>query len=58
MLAPSRAELFGSMSTGFGTKGCDLDVVILSQDSPETEAAAEILMKLRRRSNYITHAMR
>lgn len=46
------------MSTGFGTKGCDLDVVILSQDSPETEAAAEILMKLRRRSNYITHAMR
>ena len=50
-LEPERhchARLFGSMSTGFGTKGCDFDVVILSVNTPELEGNKDILMKLRK----------
>eukprot|EP00435_Cladocopium_sp_Y103_P059777 s876_g21.t1 len=45
------AKLFGSMSTGFGTKGCDFDVVILSANTPESESTEDnkdVLMKLRK----------
>ncbi|CAK9055432.1 unnamed protein product [Durusdinium trenchii] len=50
-LEPERqchAKLFGSMSTGFGTQGCDFDVVISMVNASEEINAADILMKLRK----------
>jgi len=41
-------EIFGSMKTGFGTKGCDLDVVIVRANAQDRESNVQgILMKLR-----------
>eukprot|EP00437_Effrenium_voratum_P016637 CAMPEP_0181459060 /NCGR_PEP_ID=MMETSP1110-20121109/32632_1 /TAXON_ID=174948 /ORGANISM="Symbiodinium sp., Strain CCMP421" /LENGTH=882 /DNA_ID=CAMNT_0023583571 /DNA_START=53 /DNA_END=2701 /DNA_ORIENTATION=- len=41
-------EIFGSMRTGFGTKGCDLDVVIVRANAQDRESNVQgILMKLR-----------
>eukprot|EP00440_Ansanella_granifera_P057780 gb/GFBE01062639.1/.p1 GENE.gb/GFBE01062639.1/~~gb/GFBE01062639.1/.p1 ORF type:complete len:820 (+),score=170.15 gb/GFBE01062639.1/:1-2460(+) len=43
-----RASAFGSMETGFGTKGCDLDVVIIEANAAERNSNPQnILMKLR-----------